>query len=122
MSVWREEQKTDGIDRDALPGRAAELMKDGYRLVAVTCTTLDYSFELTYSFDREHSLLNLRVVVPNSDPSVPSITDSYFCAFTYENELQDLFGLKVPGLKLDFGGNFYRKAVSAPFRPAGEAK
>ena len=121
MSVWREEQKTDPLDREALPGKAAELMKDGYRLVAVTCTTLADSLELTYSFDKDHSLLNLRVMVPKSDPSVPSITDSYFCAFTYENELQDLFGLKVPGLKLDFGGNFYRKAVPVPFRPAGEA-
>jgi ech hydrogenase subunit D len=41
--------------------------------------------------------------------------------FTYENEMHDLFGIKFPGLVLDFGGNFYRKAASTPFSNMGTA-
>jgi len=125
MAIFKEEQPTETIDRAALPAKAAEFMKSGHRLVAVTCTVLADSFDLVYSFDKDYKYVGLRVAVPRSDASVPSITDSYFCAFTYENELQDLFGLKVPGLKLDFKGNFYRKAAQSPFlqgAPGGEAK
>jgi len=45
----------------------------------------------------------------------PSITDIYLCAFGYENELQDLFGLTVPGMKLNFNGNFLLTAIKTPF-------
>jgi ech hydrogenase subunit D len=44
-----------------------------------------------------------------------SITSSYLCAFTYENELQDLFGLTVKDMQLNFNGNFYQTAVKTPF-------
>ena len=43
------------------------------------------------------------------------ITGSYGAAFIYENELQDLFGVKVEGLNLDFKGHFYMKAMETPF-------
>jgi len=123
MAIYREDQPTETIDRAALPGKAAELLKSGHRLVVITCTVLPDSLDLVYSFDKDYKYLGLRVAVPRNDPSVPSITGSYFCAFTYENELQDLFGLKVPGLieAVNFKGNFYRKAVQSPFLqgPAG---
>jgi ech hydrogenase subunit D len=48
---------------------------------------------------------------------VPSISATYLAAFAYENELQDLFGMKVEGLVLDFKGKFYRKRHDAPFNP-----
>ena len=121
----KENQPLEVVDRAALPARAAELMRAGHRLVAITCTVLADAFELTYSFDRDYGFTGLRVMVPRNDATVPSITESYFCAFAYENEIQDLFGLKVPGLKLDYKGNFYRKAAPAPFlqgAPGGEAK
>ncbi len=121
MSTWNEEPKREDLDREKLPARAAELLREGQRLTAITCTAMPDALDLIYSFDKGYSLLNLRVTVPKSDPTVPSITDSYFCAFTYENELQDLFGMKVKGLKLDFGGNFYRKAMPAPFKQAEKA-
>jgi ech hydrogenase subunit D len=113
----KENQPTETIDRAALPGKAAEMFKSGQRLVVITCTVLPDSFDLVYSFDKDYAYTALRVAVPRSDPSVPSITGSYFGAFAYENELQDLFGINVPGLveAVNFKGNFYRKAAPAPF-------
>ncbi|HXC63466.1 MAG TPA: NADH-quinone oxidoreductase subunit C, partial [bacterium] len=56
-----------------------------------------------------------RLCLPLDARSLPSITGSYLAAFIYENELQDLFGVKVEGLALDFKGNFYMKAKETPF-------
>lgn len=119
MSQFIEQQDIVAILREELPVRAAQLAKDGWRIVHVACTTLADQLELTYAFDRAGKLVNYRILVPKADPVVPSITASYLAAFPYENELQDLFGMRVDGLALDFKGKFYRKRHEAPFNPQG---
>jgi ech hydrogenase subunit D len=102
------------IEKTELAEKAAELKKNGFRLVQIGCT-LDEAFELTYSFDKDYDLYNLRISIPKSNPTIPSITDIFLCAFTYENELQDLFGLTVTDMKLNFNGTFYQTSVKTPF-------
>jgi ech hydrogenase subunit D len=114
--VHLEEQPLVAVDKNAIVEKASSFFKDGYRLVAITCAAKD-SFELTYSFDKDMKLSNLRVVLPKNDPVLPSITKAYFAAFTYENELQDLFGIKVTDLALDFKGTFYKLSTKTPFAP-----
>jgi ech hydrogenase subunit D len=46
---------------------------------------------------------------------VPSISPIYGCAILYENEIHDLFNVKVDGLTVDFHGNFYKTAIKFPF-------
>ena len=105
------------ILREELPARAVQLAKDGWRIVHVACIVQGDQLELLYAFDRIYKLVNYRVQVPKNDPVVPSISGTYLAAFAYENELQDLFGMKVEGLVLDFKGKFYRKRHDAPFNP-----
>jgi ech hydrogenase subunit D len=112
-----EKQTMLELDKTAIPAKAAELAKEGYRLVQICCTTTDV-FTITYSFDKEYSFLNVRVTIPRENPSIPSITESYLAGFTYENELHDLFGIKVEGLKLDFNGHFYKLSQKTPFASA----
>lgn len=95
--------------------RAAELKNSGWRLVQACATTLAETFEVTYSFDLDYKLLNLRVMVPKAGAQLPSLTPSFPAAFTYENEFKDLFGIQVEGLAPDFEGQFYRKTQVAPF-------
>jgi ech hydrogenase subunit D len=104
---------------DTLVKRAAELKIGGYRLVQACATTLPDQFEVTYSFDLAYKLLNLRVALPKENATLPSLGTSFPPIFTYENEFQDLFGIKVEGLVPDFGGHFYRKAAPAPFATTG---
>jgi ech hydrogenase subunit D len=102
------------IDKKELVAKAAAMRKDGFRLVQISCT-LTENFEITYSFDKEYQLFNLRCTFPKSDPTIDSITEPYLCAFTYENELQDLFGLTVKDMKLNFNGTFYQTSIKTPF-------
>ena len=110
-----EDQPLTNVDRAQLPAKVGELKAFGHRMIQVCATTLPENFEITYSFEKDQKFINLRVTVPRSDAVIPSITGEYFGAFTYENELQDLFGLKVTDLKLNFNGNFYQLAKKTPF-------
>jgi ech hydrogenase subunit D len=71
--------------------------------------------ELTYSFDRESRLTNLRFQVLAEGARLPSITSIYWCAFLYENELHDLFNVQVDGMAVDFHGHLYETNVKFPF-------
>ena len=49
--------------------------------------------ELTYSFDLDSRLSNLRLLLPAVETHLPSISSIYGCAVLYENEIHDLFGV-----------------------------
>ena len=110
-----EPQPMTVIDRSEIVDKATEFQKQGYRLVQLCCTAGADALEITYSFDKEYALMNLRVMLPKNDAVLPSITGAYLAAFTYENELQDLFGITVTDMALNFNGNFYRLAQKTPF-------
>ena len=95
---------------------------DGYRLVQIGCTRIEDAFEINYSFDKENRFENLRVTI-GEDVTMPSISDIYWGAFIYENEMHDLYGIPVEGMNLDFKGNLIRTSVPHPFRgDPGEVK
>ncbi len=107
-------QEITPIGKDELVGATAELFAEGYRFVHVCCTTLESSYELTYSFDKAYRLKNLRITV-TPDEEVPSISVIYPNAFLYENELHDLFGLIIRNIVVDYHGTLYRTKVKTPF-------
>ena len=49
-------------------------------------------------FDRDGTLMNLKVVMPKEKHELPTITSMYHVSEYYERELQDLFGVNVVGL------------------------
>ena len=111
-----EEEKIISIKKEVLLEKVQEMREDGYRLVQIGCTPLE-GFQLDYSFDREGKFIDLRFTIPREDPELPSVTGIYLCAFTYENELHDLFGIEVTGIAIDYGGNFYRIKTKPPLPP-----
>ncbi|MRR33566.1 NADH-quinone oxidoreductase subunit C [bacterium] len=109
-----ETQEITLIDKSDLVGIAAELFSQGYRFVQLGCSTLESSYELTYSFDKAYRLKNLRItVLPEEE--IPSISVIYPNAFLYENELHDLFGPSVRNMSVDYRGTLYRTTLKTPF-------
>ncbi|HJJ46639.1 MAG TPA: NADH-quinone oxidoreductase subunit C [Methanocorpusculum sp.] len=92
-----------------------KIKKEGYRLVVVTCTPNGEMYDITYSFDKENTLVHYRVTLPE-ESEVPSICGSYFGAFVYENEIHDLYGFRFSGVSIDFKGTFIRTSVPYPFK------
>ena len=109
------DQTFETIPVQALLAKVGELRQQGYRLVQIGATRLPEHVELTYSFDREYRLANLRFQVPAAEARVPSISSIYWCAFLYENELHDLFNVQVEGMAVDFHGHLYETTVKFPF-------
>ena len=70
------DQIFETIPMQALLEKVGELRKQGYRLVQIGATRLPEHVELTYSFDRESRLTNLRFQVPAEGARLPSISSS----------------------------------------------
>ncbi len=91
-------------------------MKDGgYRLVQIGATAVQEGYELNYSFDKEYGFVNLRLRLASNEVEVPSVSLVYWNAFLYENEIHDLFGIRISGIAIDYKGDFYRTTVKFPF-------
>jgi ech hydrogenase subunit D len=93
--------------------KAEQEKKDGCRLVLMSCTKIDENFEITYTYEKDLRLRNYRITVKQGD-EIPSISGVYWGSFVYENELNDLFGLNVTGINIDFKGTFFQTSVKHP--------
>ncbi len=103
------------LQPNELLNKAYELKAAGNRLVQICCTMLhDGRFEVSYSFDKDMEFTNLRLQI-EQDVEVMSISGIFFPAFLYENEIKELFGVKVVNMAVDFNNALYKKAKATPF-------
>jgi len=109
------EQTLETIPVGTLLERVRALRARDYRLVQICATALPGQLELTYSFDLEGRLASLRVQISADNACVPSICPVYGSAFLYENEMHDLFNVRVEGMAVDFHGALYKTAVKFAF-------
>jgi len=109
-----ETQETTVIEKSDLMNQVRQLQEQGYRLVQISCTILNY-FQVDYTFDKDYKFKNLRVELPKDARELPSMSKIYLASALYENELHDLFDIKVDGMLIDFHGKFYRTAKKYPF-------
>ena len=110
------------VTKEEVLSKAADMSQQGYRLAQMHCTTLKdqaQPYEINYSFAKDLELINLRVVVGEQE-ILPSISEIFHAAFLYENEIHDLFGLKVESMSIDYDGRLYTTTVPAPFKNSGD--
>jgi ech hydrogenase subunit D len=111
------------IQKEEFLAAARAYQRGGWRLALVNATAVlpapgaeAGGFELCWSFEKNGRLEHLRSAVA-ADEEVPSISDLFGSAFIYENEIRDLFGVKVTGIAVDFKGELYRTATKVPMSP-----
>jgi ech hydrogenase subunit D len=109
------QEQIEIITVETLLDKVKAMKAEGRRLAQISATRLPDAVELTYSFDLNSQLANLRLSLPGDKPQLPSISSVYLCAVLYENEIHDLFGVQVDGIAIDFKGNFYKTSVKFPF-------
>ncbi len=114
-SNMAQKQEITQINTADLKKEVAALKEGGYRLVQISCTHKE-GFELTYSFDRDYDFVNLRIQLAEEE-TLESISSLYFPAFLYENEMKDLFGVKIENIAVDYEGSLYRLSQKTPFNP-----
>jgi ech hydrogenase subunit D len=98
------------IQTNQVVGEAARIKAEGYRFVTLSYVEKDADqVEILYHFDRDLQMTHLRLTVTR-DAAIPSITPVFLSAFLVENEMQDLYGLRVEGLPIDYNKTFYLEA------------
>lgn len=104
------------INPDQLLNEVRTLKDQGYRLVTTSCVDMGTEFMIYYHFDKDYEMKHLKLVNSKQN-EVPSISNIYFSGALAENEMKDLFGIKITDMALDYGGNFMISddAGEAPF-------
>ena len=109
------------IDKNILLDRSMELKKKGYRFSQAHAAFIEGKFELSYSFtDYENLQLHTLRVVVDPEETVMSITEIIPAALFYENEMKELFGVKIQLISADLQNKLYRINVDTPLGPKKE--
>lgn len=107
-------ENVEEVAVDALLARVQEMSDQGMRFITTTALDAGENFEVYYHFGCGTEMQHLRLLVPKS-AEIPSISGIYFAAFLSENEMSEMFGLKITGLVLDYRG---RMLLSEDIPPA----
>jgi Ni,Fe-hydrogenase III component G len=98
--------KLKEISKDQLLAEVKKYADSKAKFVTGSCNDLGDKLEVTYYFNASPGMdmSALRFVVGKGE-EVPSMTGIYLTAVLIENEMKELFGLKVKDLAIDFGGH-----------------
>ena len=91
------------------------LQLHGYRFITMTVVDKGEEFDIFYHFDLDYEMTTLQLVLKKGE-TLPSISGVCFAAVVVENEIQDLFGIKVTDLAIDYEKHFLL-AADAPAQP-----
>ncbi len=103
------------ITRVNMLEKIAPLPSMGYRFVTMTAVDTGDHFDIYYHFDLEFKLVTYRLEL-GKEETLLSISKIWFAALIVENEIQDLFGITVTGMEIDYQKRFLL-AADAPEKP-----
>jgi ech hydrogenase subunit D len=94
------------ISKDDIVSEGKKLLDAGAKFVTAVCSDLDDKLEVTYLFsaNRGTELTCLRYQI-GKDEEVASLSGTTLATVLIENEMKELFGLKVKNLAIDYGGH-----------------
>jgi ech hydrogenase subunit D len=111
----RQLSKLEEIPASDLLERCLELKRAGLRFSQACAAYYEDKFHLTYTFSNYDTLeiISLRVVI-DPEEEIHSITEFIPAAIFYENEMKEIFGVKIKLITNDLNNKLYRINVEAP--------
>ena len=103
------------VTKDELYDIMQKKYEDGYRLSQFCSTAFEGYNEVTYSVNKEYLMENYKIKLP-VDEEIKSFSDIFPAATLYENEIKQLWGVKVVGMSIDYKDRFYRINEETPFK------
>lgn len=111
----REEYSLETVDIPTLYKTMLEKQRAGYRLAQICATAFEGFNELIYSVVNDYTFENYKVIVPIDD-EITTLSDFFPSAMLYENEMKELFGVKIKAINPDYQNRLYRIAKETPFK------
>lgn len=103
------------VTKDELYKIMEQKYNDGYRLAQILSVAYEGYNEVTYSVAKEYEMENYKINLP-IDEEIKSFSDIFPASNLYENEIKELWGVKVVGMALDYHNKFYRIEKETPFK------
>lgn len=103
------------VAKDELYKIMEQKYNDGYRLAQILSVAYEGYNEVIYSVAKEYEMENYKINLP-IDEEIKSFSDIFPAAVLYENEIKELWGVKVVGMALDYHNKFYRIEKETPFK------
>jgi ech hydrogenase subunit D len=97
----REIHDIEKVTTESLLTEVDSLLLDGWRLVQILALSSSEDYEIDYSFGGGYAMRTLRLTVGPKE-TVPSITSYYPAATFYENEIRDLYGVRIERIHPDW--------------------
>lgn len=110
-----EQYTIETVDIPTLYRIMLEKQRAGYRLVQICATAFEGYNEVIYSVALDYAFENYKVIVP-IDTEINTISDFFPSAMLYENEMKELFDVKVKSINFDYNNKLYRIAKKTPFK------
>ncbi len=106
------------IEKGELLSKCMEMKVSGLRFSQACAAFYEGNYELSYSFadDETYEYKTLRLVA-GLDEEIPSITQIIPTAVFYENEMAEMYGVKIQMISLDYKNKLYRINEEAPLLP-----
>lgn len=111
----REKYELTVISPDELIAKTKEQLEKNSRLVQICAVSVEGGYELSYSFANGYEFINYKINI-TEDVQIESISKMYPSASLYENEMAELFGVKITGIALDYKDKFYKIEATTPFK------
>ena len=110
------------INKDDIVSEGKKLLDAGSKFVTAICNDLDEKLEVTYLFSSKSGteLTCLRYKI-GKDEEVASLSGTTLATVLIENEMKELFGLKIKDLAIDYGGHLLL-AQDSPIKPMLKTK
>ena len=102
------------IEAEQLLSSAMEKKRENYRLAQICCVQVGNQYELTYSYAKEYEILHYRITTDLAT-QIYSISDIYSYAYLYENEMEELYGVRIMHMNPDCHDKLYRIDQKTPF-------
>lgn len=103
------------IEVGELMPRCAMMKNYGWRLCQIHSVRIPDGYEVTYTLAKDYDLYNFKVVVGETE-AIPSITPIFSCAWMYENEIVELFGVNIKNILRNYQKKLYKIHVETPFK------
>ena len=103
------------VTKDRLYEIMQEKYENGYRMTQICATAFEGYNEVIYSVNKEYDMENYKIELP-IDEEIKSFSDIFPAATLYENEIKELWGVKVVGMAIDYNNKFYRIKKDTPLK------
>jgi len=111
----RENYELKTLAPDQITIKAHSLGNKGARLSQICSVRTKGGYDLLYSYVLGDLFKNYKVSI-TEDAEIESITAIFPNAFLYENEMSELFGIKIKYIALDYKNKLYDIATKTPFK------